>query len=134
MSSTLAMREYRCASNGLRLGWTCRGVSETDIDRSGTRLSTVYAYDPVGNLTATTTPDGRTISIAYDDTDSRQVTIESRSTVGLSVKYWDPKSPSSSPTCQTKSSDRFGRWRDIANDSAISSTLIDPEASSSAPL
>ena len=42
--------------------------------------------------------------------------------------------PSSSPMCQTKSSERFGCCFADANASAISRTPIEPEPSSSAPL
>ena len=61
-------------------------------------------------------------------------TIESRFTVGWSVKKPEPSIPSSSPTCQAKMTERFGFTGAVANRSAISSTAMLPEPSSSAPL
>ena len=61
-------------------------------------------------------------------------TMESRGTVGLSVKYRAPNSPSSSATCHTKITERFGFCFAAAMASAISSTVMDPDPSSSAPL
>ena len=60
--------------------------------------------------------------------------MESRGMVGLSVKYCEPKRPSSSPVCQTKMIERFGLALAPANASAISSTAVVPDPSSSAPL
>ena len=61
-------------------------------------------------------------------------TIESRGTVGWSVNHSEPYSPSSSPVCHTNTTERFGFTGIAARFSAISSTAIDPEPSSSAPL
>ena len=61
-------------------------------------------------------------------------TIESRATGMCSLNHCEPSSPFSSPVCQTKSIERFGFRRDAAMFSAISSTAMEPEPSSSAPL
>jgi hypothetical protein len=62
------------------------------------------------------------------------VMMESRGTVGLSMKYPDPHMPRSSPACQMKSSERFGLTLPFAKASAISSAETLPLPSSSAPL
>ena len=61
-------------------------------------------------------------------------TMESRGTVGLSVKYSEPQRPFSSPVCHTKMIDRRGLALLLDRAPAIASTDTDPEPSSSAPL
>ena len=61
-------------------------------------------------------------------------TIESRETVACAVKNFEPHKPFSSPTCHTKSVERFGLTFIVDSSSAISCTATDPEPSSSAPL
>jgi hypothetical protein len=61
-------------------------------------------------------------------------TMLSSGTVGCSVKYCDPYSPTSSAVCQTKSSERRGFLGREAKYCAISSIPAVPDASSSAPL
>ena len=61
-------------------------------------------------------------------------TTESIATVGLRVKNAEPTSPPSSPVCQMNNVERFGFTGIAAIASAISSTPIEPEPSSSAPL
>ena len=58
--------------------------------------------------------------------------MESSGTVGCDVNHSEPKSPSSSPVCQTKSIERLLRGA-VCSRFAISMSETVPEPSSSAP-